>query len=386
MKAVVCQNQQLEVRELPEPIPEPGQVLVKVLRCGICGSDLHVRQHCDHWGQIMSRSGYHSLKSSAQAVVFGHEFSAEVLDYGPGTKPKLKPGTPVVALPFLRRGERIEALGLSEHCGGAYAERMLVQDSMMLAIPNGLDPRVAALTEPMAVAWHAVRRSELKKSDVAVVIGCGPVGLATICLLKAKGVKTVVASDFAPGRRALAKACGADVVLNPGEDSPFKDWKDWGCIGDLPGLLDLAMTTREQLGRLPVPWWQAWRLAEALGAVPKRPVVFECVGAPGVLQNLINGAPQMTRIVVVGVCMQPDQIEPAMAINKEIELRFVLGYSPLEFRDTLHAMADGKVRCEQLLTGEVGLAGVDAAFTALKDPNRHAKILIDPASSLTAPA
>ncbi|MEJ6002959.1 zinc-binding dehydrogenase [Paucibacter soli] len=388
MKAVVCQNKQLSLVDLPEPKPEQGQLLVKVLRCGICGSDLHVRQHCDHWGQIMGRSGYRQLTSSAQPVVFGHEFSAEVLDQGPGGKKTgFKPGTKVVALPFLRVGKEIDAIGLSERVTGAYAERVLVQESMTLAIPNGLDPAVAALTEPMSVAWHAIRRGEVKNKDVAIVIGCGPVGLATICLLKAKGVRHVVAADFSAGRRALAKRCGADVVVDPAAESPYANWQEWGCIGDLPGMLELALGTREQLGKLPlIPWWHSWRLAEALGALPKRPIIFECVGAPGVLQSVINGAPQFARIVVVGVCMQADQIEPAVAINKEVDLRFVLGYSPLEFRDTLHMMAEGKVDCAPLITGEVGLGGVDAAFKALGDPNRHAKILVDPASILTTPA
>jgi len=86
-----------------------------------------------------------------------------------------------------------------------------------------------------------------------------------------------------------------------------------------------------------------WRLAEALGMDSKRPVIFECVGAPGVLQGIVGRAPHFSRIVVVGVCMQSDQIEPAIAINKEVELRFALGYSPVEFHDTLHMIAQGRV-------------------------------------------
>jgi threonine dehydrogenase-like Zn-dependent dehydrogenase len=205
------------------------------------------------------------------------------------------------------------------------------------------------------------------------------VGLAIICLLKARGVRHIIASDFAEGRRALAARCGATVVVDPAKSSPYENWQEFGFIPDVPGLLELALGTREKLGALPIPWWHTWRLAEALGLDPKRPLIFECVGAPGVLQNIINGAPQFARIMVVGVCMQSDQIEPAIAINKEIDLRFVLGYSPLEFRDTLHMIAEGKVQCRPLITGEVGLAGVDAAFSALGDPNLHAKILVNPA-------
>jgi len=386
MQAVICKNKQLSVAERPDPVPGDGQVLLKVLRCGICGSDLHVRQHCDHWGGLMARSGYRQLMSSEQEVVFGHEFSGEVLAHGPKTNRKLKPGTPVVAVPALRRGPDIDLIGLSARTPGAYAERLVVEESLTMPIPNGLKPDLAALTEPMAVGWHAVRRAELKKNDVAIVIGCGPVGLAVICQLKARGVKTIVASDFADGRRKLATACGADVVIDPAAASPYANWKEFGFLPDVPALLELAIGTREKLGKLPLPWWHVWRLAEALGALPKRPVVFECVGVPGVLQSIIDGAPQMSRVVVVGVCMQADQIEPSIAINKEIDLRFVLGYSPLEYRDTLHMIAEGRVNPSPLITGTVGLGGVDAAFNALGDPNRHAKILVDPASAATQPA
>src|SRR3977135_1098282 len=117
---------------------------------------------------------------------------------------------------------------------------MLVEESLMMPVPNGLPPDVAALTEPMAVAWHAVRRGEVGKRQVAIVIGCGPVGLGVILMLKAKGVRTVVASDYSPGRRALAEACGADVVVDPAEDSPFTAAGDRGHLQDMPSALELA--------------------------------------------------------------------------------------------------------------------------------------------------
>lgn len=119
-------------------------------------------------------------------------------------------------------------------------------------------------------------------------------------------------------------------------------------------------------------------MAEALGAGPKRPVIFECVGVPGVLNQIVTGAPLFSRVVVVGVCMQHDMIEPAIAIQKEVELRFVFGHSPLEYRDALYMIADGKVQCEPMITGVVGLHEVDGAFAALGDPEQHAKILVDP--------
>jgi threonine dehydrogenase-like Zn-dependent dehydrogenase len=238
----------------------------------------------------------------------------------------------------------------------------------------------------MAVAYHAVRRGEVGKRTVAIVIGCGPVGLGVILMLKAQGVRTVVASDYSPGRRALASRCGADVVVDPAADSPFTAGDAKGHLNDIPATLELAVGTTEKLNRLPIGWWHGFRLADRLGIEPKHPVVFECVGMAGVIESLLTGAPMFSRVVVVGVCVGTDQFTPAMAINKEIDLRFVIGYTPLEFRDTLHMLADGKVDPRPLLTGQVGLDGVDAAFTALGDPEAHAKILVDPRSAATTPA
>lgn len=383
MKAVVCQNAELRVVDIPEPVPGKAQVLLEVVRCGICGSDLHMRHHCDELRAVVSKVGFDTVPTSADPVVFGHELCAEVLDYGPGCERKFKPGTRVVAQPLLRIGTQIHLAGLSPLATGAYAERMVLQESTLVPVPNGLSADLAALTEPMAVAWHAVRRSEVKRRDVAIVIGCGPVGLAVICLLKAQGVERVVASDFSAGRRALAQQCGADVVIDPREGSPWAERAGEDFIRGIPDLLELSLGTREKLGKLPVPWHVAWRLAEKLGAgAPKRPVIFECVGMPGLVQQIIDGAPMMSRVVVAGVCMQVDRYEPALAIHKEIDLRFVFGHSPLEYRDTLHMIAEGKVNCAPMITGTVGLDGVANAFDALKDPEKHAKILIDPKSAV----
>jgi threonine dehydrogenase-like Zn-dependent dehydrogenase len=378
MRAVVCQHANLQVTDLPEPVPQKGQVRLEVVRCGICGSDLHARTGMDDWAQMATRTGYERFGRSSEPIVFGHEFSGRVAEHGPGCRRDVAEGTPVVAFPLLRSPGAVDGVGLSRHAPGAYAEQLLVQESLMLPVPNGLDPELAALTEPMAVAWHAVRRSEIGRRDLAVVIGCGPIGLGVILMLKAKGVRTVVASDFSPGRRALAGACGADVVVDPAQASPYTVVEKRGQITDAPSLLELAVGTSEKLRRLRGGEWYAWRLADRLGAGPKQPVVFECVGVPGMIDSIIDSAPLFSRVVVVGVCVGPDRITPAMAINKEIDLRFVIGYTPLEFRDTLHMLAEGKVDPRPLVTGTVGLDGVAGAFEALADPEAHAKILIDP--------
>ncbi len=379
MRAVTCHQGNLVVADLDIPVPAKGQLLVEVQRCGICGSDLHARVHGDELGKVMVETGYDGFMRSDQSIVFGHELYGVVADHGPGSRKKLAVGTPVVSIPLLRNGGAVDALGLSAQAPGAYAEHLVTQENLTLKVPNGLAPDIAVLTEPMAVGWHAVARGEVRKKDVAVVVGCGPVGLAVITILKARGVRTIIASDPSSGRRALATTLGATSVVDPTEGSPFASAKDHKHFTTVPETLGAAMDAIDQMSKLPVGWWHAWRAADKLGATnPKAPVIFECVGNAGMIDSIMTGAPIFSRIVVVGVCMGADQIRPSMAINKEIDLRFVLGYTPLEFRDTLHALADGKLDASAMLTGRVGLDGVESAFVTLGDPEMHAKIVIDP--------
>lgn len=386
MKAVSCLNGSLDVIEAPEPVPAEGQLVLEVLRCGICGSDLHAKDHADELREVMVEGGYTDFMRGDTPVVMGHEFCGVVAERGRKVGKEFATGTTVVSFPLLRAHGGVQLTGLSPLAPGAYAERVLAEAAMTFAVPNGLDPETAALTEPMAVAYHAVRRSEIATKDVAIVLGCGPVGLAVICHLKTLGVRTIVASDFSPGRRALAARCGADVVVDPADDSPYEavPARQRG-MTELPALYEFGMGSMEKLRKVP-GWSHVYRLADRLGGTaPKRPVIFECVGVPGMIDGVIGAAPLASRIVVVGVCMGDDKIRPAMAIGKEVDIRFAFGYTPLEFRDTLHMLADGKLDASALVTGTVGLDGVAAAFDALGDPETHAKILIDPASTAVTP-
>jgi threonine dehydrogenase-like Zn-dependent dehydrogenase len=384
MRAVSCLHGQLSVVDLPSPRPSAGQLLLDVLRCGICGSDLHAKDHADELADAMNAVGYEHSVASDTPVVFGHEFCGQVVERGRGAARQFKVGATVVSFPLLRAHQGVHLMGLSPLAPGAYAEQVLAEGAMSFVVPNGLDPNIAALTEPMAVALHAVQRSDITKRDVAVVVGCGPVGLAVICHLKAKGVETIVASDFSPGRRTLAQRCGANIVVDPAQDSPYDSvGARKGVVTSVTDLSELGVSSMEKLRKLP-GWSHIYRIADKLGAAaPKRPVIFECVGVPGVIDSILVAAPFNSRIVVAGVCMGTDQFRPTVAIGKEIDLRFVFGYTPLEFRDTLYLLADGKLDAAALVTGTVGLAGVDAAFGALGNPETHAKIVIDPQSAIS---
>ncbi len=386
MKAVSCISSALEVVELPDPRPAKGQLVLEVLRCGICGSDLHAKDHADELTEVMAGGGYTDFMRSDTPVVMGHEFCGAVARRGRNVGKEFATGRTVVSVPLVRSQGGVHLTGLSPMAPGAYAEQVLVESAMTFVVPNGLDPATAALTEPMAVANHAIRRSEISRKDVAIVLGCGPVGLAVICHLKARGVGTIVASDFSPGRRALAARCGAHIVVDPAIDSPYEavPAKRQG-LSDLPALYELGVGSMEKLRRLP-GWSHVYRAMDRLGATaPKRPVIFECVGVPGMIDGIIGAAPLASRIIVVGVCMGDDKLRPAMAVGKEIDIRFVFGYTPLEFRDTLFMLADGTLEASALVTGTVGLHGVTTAFQALGDPEKHAKIMIDPLSKATTP-
>ncbi|TFV58820.1 alcohol dehydrogenase [Mycobacterium sp. PS03-16] len=385
MRAVSCEQGTLAVVDLPAPRPARGQLVLDVRRCGICGSDLHAKDHADELTDVMTGVGYPDFMRSDTPVVMGHEFCGEVAERGKGVGKEFAPGTPVVSFPLVRAAGSVHLTGLSPLAPGGYAEQVLAEASMSFAIPNGLDLDTAALTEPMAVALHAVRRSEIGRRDTAIVIGCGPVGLAVICHLKALGVRTIVASDFSATRRDLATRCGAHTVVDPAVDSPYEASGQSGAITAAPQLYELGVGSMEKLRRLP-GWSHLYRVADKLGAAgPKRPVVFECVGVPGVIDGIIGAAPLQSRVIVVGVCMGADRLHPAMANGKEIDLRFVFGYTPLEFRDTLHMLAEGRLDASALITGTVGLDGVATAFEVLGAAEHHAKILVDPRSSAVAP-
>jgi threonine dehydrogenase-like Zn-dependent dehydrogenase len=356
MKAVVRRGSALVNTEIADPVPGEGQVLVRTLVCGICGSDLHALHHLDHLIAVTERAGASFNVDTAADLVFGHEFAAEVLDYGPGCEQRVKPGAQVVSVPAAFGPQGAELVGYSNRFPGGFGERMVLQEALLLEIPNGLDAERAALTEPMAVGEHAVAEAGLTSQSVSLVVGCGPVGPSVIAALKARGAGPVIATDFAPGRRAAAEALGADIVLDPRAHSPHERWEDFDVPANVASL----------------------NAARLMGLQSRDAVVFECVGVPGMLQTLIETVPPAATIVVVGVCMESDRIEPALAINKQLNLKFVYGYSPEEFATTLGAIAEGQRDVTPLMSGVVGRSDVAEAFQRLGAGGQGIKVLVDP--------
>ena len=358
MRAAVMRNKKLVVADVPVPAPGPGEVLVKTLACGICGSDLHALKYAEKLVEGAKRSGGAFVMDLQRDIVMGHEFCAEIVDFGPNTQKHFKAGQRICAMPVLIRATGVETVGYSNENPGGYGELMRLTEGLLLEVPNGLSTERAALTEPMAVGYHAVEKARLQKEDAPLVIGCGPVGLSVIAALRLKGQHPIVAADFSPRRRELALKMGADVVVDPKEKSPFETWKEMAMYGDPKSAP-------------PLPPWMP-------GPARRPAVIFECVGVPGVIDSIMFSAAPGARVVVVGVCMEKDSFEPMSGINKELNIQFVLGYTPAEFADTLHHLAEGKVNGDPLITGKVGVEGVAQAFEDLGSPERHAKILVEP--------
>ncbi|MEY2583491.1 MAG: hypothetical protein QOE09_3340 [Ilumatobacteraceae bacterium] len=347
MRAAVMRDWKLRVDDVPDPAPGQGQVLTKVLACGICGSDLHLLRHGEESRRLMDELNADRPPDPMQLKMFepqldmvmGHEFCCEVVDLGADCT-NLKVGDIVVGLPVAFDATGLHPLGFSNLYNGGYADLMVLNELVGMKVPSGINPAIVAMTEPLAVGVHAVAKSRITSNESAIVLGCGPVGLACIAELKMRGIGPIIAADFSSKRRALAEHLGADVVVDP---------------------------------RI-TPAIEAWRNADGT----RTPVIFEAVGVPGMIDQAMRIAPKDARILVVGACMQEDQFHPMLGIGRELSLQFAFGYDPGEFAAALTSIADGKVDLAPWLTGTVGIDGIPQAFDDLADPEEHAKIMVVP--------
>src|SRR6266403_298805 len=223
MRAAIFRNGEIVVDTMREPVPGAGQVLVKTLACGICGSDLHARKHADRMVEMARYFPGRKPMDLSRDVVFGHEFCCEIIDYGPETQRKLKAGTRVCSMPGLVTPTGPQGIGYSNDNIGGYAEQMLLSEALLLEVPNGLAAEHAALTEPLAVGVHAVAKANIRGGEVPLVIGCGPVGLAVIAALKIKGLHPIVAADYSPTRRARSQLSSVPISSSiPRRRSPMR--------------------------------------------------------------------------------------------------------------------------------------------------------------------
>jgi (R,R)-butanediol dehydrogenase/meso-butanediol dehydrogenase/diacetyl reductase len=335
MKAAVFKGpgQPLAVEQVADPTPADGQLVVQVAYCGICGTDLH-----------STREGPAMVACNS---VLGHEFVGEVVATGAHLQGHWDQGERVCALPFHSCGHcaacmagrpfeclQISCIGLD--APGGYAEYVTTSECNTLRLPGDLAMADAALIEPLAVGLHAVRVAGLAAGQRVLITGAGPIGLAVALWARFLGARDVVVSEPAEQRRALATSMGATAVLGAGD-----------------GLAE--------------------SYADLTGGAPD--MIFECVGAPGLLQQCIDLAPRRGTLVPVGVCEQPDTILPFPALIKELVMRFAIAYTRSDYETVIAMLAQGRIDASPMVTGVVSLEDMPAAFEALRSPSDQCKVL-----------
>jgi (R,R)-butanediol dehydrogenase/meso-butanediol dehydrogenase/diacetyl reductase len=330
--AVIDSHQRIEVGEVPDPVPGPGQLVVRVTACGICGSDLKARPAMPH------------------GTVMGHEFCGEVVALGAGVGGAWREGVQAAVLPVMSCGtcswcragdvahcQSARLVGLGGSPGG-FAEFAAVSSELSFALPEGVPHHFGALVEPFAVGLHTARIARIADGDSVLIIGGGPVGLTTARWARALGAGDVVVSDPLAARRELSGLLGATGTLDPAQ---------------------------EELG-------------EAFD------VVIDCVGKPGLLDTCVAATATKGRVVVAGVCSEPDPYLPMMALLKELTISFSVYYRPEEFQFVIDAFASGQIDPEPLVTRTVSLEQLDAAFTSLAGSTTDGKVLVDPSRRLSS--
>jgi (R,R)-butanediol dehydrogenase/meso-butanediol dehydrogenase/diacetyl reductase len=337
MRAAVCTGERtLVVEERTTPRPGAGEVAIAVDWCGICGTDLH---------------GVFEGWSPAGAVL-GHEYAGRIAAVGPGVEGWVvgdavtaEPGRVCGRCRYCTAGrpslctEYMTAL-LRGEWPGAFAERVIVSARQLHRIPRGLDVRAAALTEPLAVALHAIHRSGVRAGERALVTGAGPLGCLHVAALRALGVADVTVSEPSPARRAAALAAGADRALAPDE------------------LV------------VPPPFAEVDRPVD---------VVLECSGNPAAFTAGLAQLRPGGTLVIVGTGLTPPVLEHHRVILRELVVTGALNYDESGFEDALALLASGRLPLDALIAADdVPLAEIMRAMERLAAGTAAAKLLVVP--------
>lgn len=330
----------MEVCDVPDPAPGPGEVVLAIKGCGICGSDLHVTEL---GGAV------------PHGAVMGHEFAGEIVAVGKGATGPDGPwreGDRVCTMPGISCGacERCvtgDVMGCAElrmtgfgDIGGGYAEYAIAGDRMTFRLPGNVASADGAMVEPLAVGLHAVDVARLRTGEDVLVAGAGPVGLAIVIWARLLGAREIVVSDPAPHRRDLAARLGATVLVDPGA---------------------------EELG----PAFE-----RATGRAPS--LSFECVGRPGVVSDLSLLSARGGRILSAGMCMAPDPILPLVFGTKELSISFCSYYRTGDYRLTLDMLEAERIDPLPMVTDRIALDALPAAFEALRQPTSECKVIVQP--------
>jgi (R,R)-butanediol dehydrogenase/meso-butanediol dehydrogenase/diacetyl reductase len=330
----------LEVLTVADPTPGPGEVVLAVKGCGICGSDLHVTE----LGGAVPKG-----------AVMGHEFAGEIVAVGKGaTGPDgpWKEGDRVCTMPGISCGTCVrcvsgDVMGCAQlrmtgfgDIGGGFAEYAIGGERMTFRLPDNVTSANGATVEPLAVGLHAVDKAGLKNGEDVLIVGAGPVGLACAIWAKILGAREVVVSDYAAHRRDVALAYGATAAIDPAKE-------------------DLAEAYQKITGRAPL-------------------LAFECVGRPDVVHQLSLVVDRGARILSAGMCMAPDNFMPLVFGTKELSMQFVSYYTHQNYQLTVDMLAAERIDPLPMVTDRISLDALPDAFEALRQPSTECKVLVEP--------
>jgi threonine dehydrogenase-like Zn-dependent dehydrogenase len=328
----------ITVEERPVPSPGPGQIVVEVGHCGVCGSDVHLM--IEGWGQ--------------PDTVGGHEFSGTVAAMGEGVS-QWRVGDLVVGGPSPRCGTcrrcregkpsqcEQRSVSVASHTDGAFARYALLDARAAVAVPAGIDARDAALAEPLAVALHGITRAQLERGDSAMVFGAGPIGALTVAALLAAGVEPVRVVEPNAGRRALAASLGAHEVLEPGDLETY-------------------------------PPWEPERISpRAVDAV------LECSGKRPAMEAGLHQLRRGGRLVLVGAGMEAPKFDPNRLLLNELVVCGSFVYDADGFSRSLELLASGAIPASILVEpDDVGLDGLGEALSGLATGSLAGKVMVVP--------
>jgi (R,R)-butanediol dehydrogenase/meso-butanediol dehydrogenase/diacetyl reductase len=332
MRAAVFQGpgQPLSLETVPDPDGGPGDLIIQIQRCGICGTDLHLTEHA---------AGY------ARGTIPGHEYAGEVVEVGSDVT-GYAVGDLITALPSTGCGQceacahgNVSLCSSAPGVVGGFAEYLSVPAHTALKLRHPLSVADGALIEPLAAGRYATRRAEIPPDARVLVLGAGSIALCALYWIRRSSAARIVAMSRSARRADMALNMGADAFVLSGES-------------------------------------EQGEVVEALEGAPD--IVFECIGVPGALMQSITHVRPFGQVVSMGFCTSPDVIVPGAAAMKAITLRFPLAYSFQDFVDVADVMDAGHVDPKVLITSTVSLNDLPAAFEGLRGPNTETKVLVAP--------
>jgi len=345
VRAVVLRDGRLDVREIADPVPGSGELLLRTLSTAICASDVHFMDHPEMG--INDPTG-RSLYDVNRDVVLGHEFVGEVVGHGPGCTEQFPVGTRVTSIPIrLVNGGADGARIIGQHpeAQGSFGELVVIAEALAKSVDDGVSSDAAALTDAFAVGEFYVRSARMEPGEVPVVVGAGAIGLSAVAALASRGVEPIIVSDYNSERRALARdRFGAHIAVDPVETSPFDVWRELRAERGLWGSL----------------------------------VVFECVGAAGLIQKIVESVDMSTRIYCAGGWYSGDSLNVTDATRQGVTIQFGSGPHPQDWYGTLDAIAAGRLDPLPSVGAVISLDEVPDALDLARKSDGPPRIVVHP--------